>query len=262
MARSAGSFIDFLLHSGNRYRIHSPFLYSFIHEVVRKDNAVEGGERIETIRKECLKSRETIRKTDFGKSVQGKPVVTYDITIKKIAAASLTSPRHARRLNRLAHYLKAENILEIGTSLGITTAYLALSNPGSRVITLEGCPELSRIARGHFSRLGLENAAVIEGRFEDTLGEALKKLGKVDLVYIDGNHRKESLLDYFECCVNYVHNNSVIVCDDIHASEGMKEAWEQIIQRPEVMVSLDFFYSGWIFFRKESSRQHFRLRYI
>lgn len=261
-ARSAGRFIDFLLHSGNRHRIHSPFLYSFIHEVVRKDKAVEGGERIELIRKECLKSRETIRKTDYGKNGQGQQGVTYDIKIKEIASSSLTSPRHARRLNCLAGYLKAGNILEIGTSLGITTAYLALSNAGSRVITLEGCPELSRIARGHFSRLGLENAEVLEGRFEDTLEEALKKLGKADLVYIDGNHRKEALLDYFGTCMNYIHNNSVIVCDDIHSSEGMEEAWQEIIKRPEVTVSLDFFYSGWVFFRKESSRQHFRLRYV
>ena len=102
----------------------------------------------------------------------------------------------------------------------------------------------------------------MEGRFEDTLTVALKKLGSVDLVYIDGNHRKEALLDYFDRCLNYIHNNSVIVCDDIHASKGMEEAWNIIIQRPGVTVSLDFFYSGWVFFRKESSLQHFKLRYI
>jgi predicted O-methyltransferase YrrM len=261
-ARSAGRFLDFVLHSGNRYRIHSPFLYSLIGEVVRKDRPVDGGEMIEQIRKECLESKETIRKTDYGKSSLERSSVTYDISIKDIASASLTSPRHARRLSRLARYMKAERILEIGTSLGITSAYLALSSPGSRVITLEGCTELSRIARGYFSRLGLGNTELIEGRFEDTLGEALKKLGSADLVYIDGNHRKEALLDYFDRCVNYIHNNSVIVCDDIHASKEMEEAWELILQKPEVTVSLDFFYSGWVFFRKESSRQHFRLRYI
>ncbi len=261
-ARFAGRFAEFLLHSGNRHRIHSPFLYSLIAVVVRRDKPVEGGDRIEKIRKACLHSNETIQKTDYGTSGKGIQGATYDISIKEIASASLTPARMARRLNRLAVYMKAERILEIGTSLGITASYLAMSNPGARIITLEGCPSLSRIARGHFAQLGLANIELMEGRFEDTMEAALKSLGSTDLVYIDGNHRKEAFLEYFDLCLNYTGNNTVIVCDDIHASKGMEEAWEQVIQRAEVTVSLDFFYSGWVFFRKESSREHFRLRYI
>ena len=261
-ARFVGRFAEFLLHSGNRYRIHSPFLYALVNEVVRQDMPVEGGDRIELIRKECLQSKVIIRKTDYGTNGRSLQGATYDITIKKIASASLTQPKMARRLSRLARYIKAERILEIGTSLGITTAYLAMQNPAARIITLEGCPSLSRVARGNFSRLGLGNIELVEGRFEDTLDPALKSLGSADLVYIDGNHRKEAFLEYFNCCMNYNHNNTVIVCDDIHASKGMEEAWGQVIQRQEVKVSLDFFYNGWVFFRKESSREHFRLRYI
>jgi predicted O-methyltransferase YrrM len=258
----AGRFVAFLFHSGNRYRIHSPFLYSLINDVVRQDKPVDGGERIERIREECLRSREIIQKTDYGTNGKSLEGITYDITIRKIASASLTPSRIARRLSRLASYLKAQRILEIGASLGITTSHLAMSNPGARIITLEGCPSLSRIARDHFARLGLANIELMEGRFEDTLGAALQSLGNADMVYIDGNHRKEALLEYFDLCLNYIGNNTVIICDDIHASKGMEEAWSEIIKRKGVTVSLDFFHSGWVFFRKESSREHFRLRYI
>jgi predicted O-methyltransferase YrrM len=257
-----GRFIKFILHAGNRYHIHSPFLYSFVAEVLRNTKPVEAAAKIENLRKDCLNSHEIIQKTDFGQNKKKPGVIHYPVKVKEIAASSLSAPRQARRLFRLAKFTGAGRILEIGTSLGLTASYLALANPNGKVITLEGCPELSRKAREHFTLLGIDNAELLEGRFEDTLDKALEKLGTVDLVYIDGNHRKEALLNYFERCMNYVHNNSVIVCDDIHSSREMEQAWEEITGRKEVTVSLDLFFSGWVFFRKESSRQHFRLRYV
>jgi len=158
--------------------------------------------------------------------------------------------------------MKPGRILEIGTSLGITTSYLACANPESRIITLEGCPELSRKAREHFRKLGIKNAEVMEGRFEDTLSKALDMLGGVDFVFIDGNHRKEAVLDYYAKCLAFSNNDTIMVIDDIHSTAEMEQAWEQIRQMKDIRISLDFFFSGWLFFRKESSKQHFRLRYI
>lgn len=257
-----GRYVDFLLHSGNRYRIHSPFLYSLIREAVRVRKPVEGGEKIEQLRRECLKSKEIIIKTDYGKSGENKEGATYPVPLRRIVQTSVSSGRHASRLYRLVKFMKSKNILEIGTSLGLTTAYLALANPEARIITLEGCPELSRKAREHFSRLGIKNIELIEGRFEDTLSTALGLLGSVDLVFTDGNHRKEAMMAYYDKCYAYTSNDTVMVFDDIHSSAGMEQAWSLLKQKQEVRISLDFFCCGWIFFRKESSRQHFRLRYI
>jgi predicted O-methyltransferase YrrM len=261
-ARIAGRFADFLLHSGNRYRVHSPFLYEFIGNVIRSGKPVDEASKIEQLRKECKKSKEIIEKTDYGvggvNSI-GKP---YPVALRHLVATSLTSPRQARRLYRLTKYMKPGRILEIGTSLGITTSYLACANPESRIITLEGCPELSRKAREHFRKLGIKNAEVMEGRFEDTLSKALDMLGGIDFVFIDGNHRKEAVLDYYAKCLAFSNNDTIMVIDDIHSTAEMEQAWEQIRQMKDIRISLDFFFSGWIFFRKESSKQHFRLRYI
>jgi predicted O-methyltransferase YrrM len=258
----AGRFVDFLLHSGNRYRLHSPFLYSLAGEVIRGDKLADGVEEIEMIRQELKKSKEIINKTDYGEGGKNNHSITYPAALQHIVMTSLTSPRHARRLYRLARFTKAGRIIEIGTSLGITTAYLALANPDARIITLEGCPELSHKARELFNRLGLKNIELMEGRFEDTLSSALNQLGSIDLVYIDGNHRKEAMLDYYEKCLAHSGNETVMVFDDIRASAGMEQAWEQVRKKPEVTISLDLFFTGWIFLRKESSKQHFRLRYI
>lgn len=257
-----GRLIDFLLHSGNRYRVHSPFLFTLINEVIRSNKPAGDFGRIEQIRLDCLKSNDIIQKTDYGKSGKNIPARIYPIAMRTIARTSLTSPRYARRLFRLARFMKAGNILEIGTSLGITTAYLAIAMPGVRVITLEGCPELSRKAKEHFDRLGIKNIELIEGRFEEKLPEALDRLGIVDLVYIDGNHHKVAMMDYYKQCYDHSRNETMIIIDDIRSSPGMEEAWNIICQKEEVRVSMDLFSTGWIIFRKESSKQHFRLRYI
>jgi predicted O-methyltransferase YrrM len=261
--RLAGQFIRFLWLSGNRYSIHSPFLYDLVGEVLRSNNKeIPCRKEIEELRKQCLKSRQVIMKTDFGKGSREKTGSRYPVTLRTITRLSVTPARHARRLHRLALKIKAENILEIGTSIGLTTAYLACANQGSRIITLEGCPSLGGKAREHFDRLGVRNAEIIEGKFEDTLPVALTRLKRVDLVYIDGNHRKDAMLDYYEKCRAYAGNDTVFVFDDIHASGEMEQAWDIITKKEEVKISLDLFFSGWIFFRRESSRQHFRLRYI
>ena len=260
--RSLQRLLYFLLYSGNHHRIHSPFLYAFIGDVIRKDRAVEGGDKIEQIRHECFKSSEIVNKTDYGTGGKNPRGMNYPVALSQIAKTSLTSPRYARRLYHLVINMKASTMLEIGSSLGFTTAYLALANPNARIITLEGCPELCRKAREHYNRIGISNIEVMEGRFEETLPVALEKLGTVDLIYLDGNHHKESMLKYYEQCQTHINTKTVMVLDDIHASKGMEEAWDLIRARQEVRISLDLFYTGWLFYRKESSRQHFRLRYL
>lgn len=260
--KSACRFFQFLFNSGTRYQIHSPFLYDFIGKVIRPCKRIDEGKNIEAIRKELLKNVNIILKTDFGAASGNDAKKVYPITIKRIAATSLASRRNAARLFRLIRHIHAGNILEIGTSLGITTCYLALANPKAKIITLEGCPESCKIAWSNFDRLGIKNIDLIEGRFEDTLVKALDQLGQVDLVFIDGNHRKDAVLDYFSKCLDYAHNDTVFIIDDIHLTEDMEEAWKKVSRHEKVKVSIDLYFNGWIFFRKESSVQHFRLRYF
>lgn len=223
---------------------------------------VKGTAEIETIRKECISSHEVILKTDFGNGAGSEDQSVYAVPLNKLARRSLTSARHARRLSRAARFMNSERILELGTSLGITTAYLSISHPNAKVTSLEGCPELCKIARAHLLRLGITNAEIMEGRFEETLGPCIQNTGKLDFVFIDGNHRKEAMLAYFNQCLPYMNHNSLMIFDDIYLNPETEAAWEMIRQHPSVRISLDLFFSGWLFFRQESSKEHFRLRYI
>ena len=254
--------MDFILHSGTRYRIHSPFIYSFMEQVVLNKETSSTILSIEKLRKDMLQDRRIILKTDLGAGAENAAAATYSVYLRDIARTSSTRRRHALRLHHLACHTKALSILELGTSLGMTTAYLAASNDNSRVISLEGCPELSGIARTNLSRLGIGNVEILQGEFMQTLPAALAKLGRVDLVYIDGDHRKDSVIRNYDSILPYLHNDSVVIIDDIHMNPGMNRAWEHIRLKDEVRISLDFFFSGWLFFRRECSKEHFRLRYL
>jgi predicted O-methyltransferase YrrM len=106
----------------------------------------------------------------------------------------------------------------------------------------------------------VKNIEVITGPFDDTLAGALQQIGKVDLVFFDGNHRKEPTLHYFKACLQHADENTVFIFDDIHWSPDMQDAWEEIGRHESVTSTADLFFFGLVFFRKELSKQHFSLR--
>ena len=179
--------------------------------------------------------------------------------ISKIAKNAGISKKRAQLLGRFASYFDAENILEIGTSLGIATASLSLANPEAKITTLEGCQNTAEIAKDSFKKFQLNNVTVVIGNFSNTLRESLDK-NSYDLIFFDGNHQKEATIHYFEQCLQHMHNDSVFIFDDIYWSKGMQQAWQHIKEHPKVTISIDTFNWGMVFFRKEQKKQHFTIR--
>src|SRR5262249_27487483 len=106
------------------------------------------------------------------------------------------------------------------------------------------------------------NIQVITGNFDDTLTGMLQQLPMVDLAFLDGNHRLEPTLRYFEQVVSKVHEASVIILDDIHWSEEMEQAWKKIQQHPAVTCTIDLFFIGLVFFKEDiKTTQHFTIRF-
>ncbi len=231
-------------------------------------------------RKDLLKNHKIIKVTDFG---AGSRVFTSNERKISAIAKNVGIPKkRARFLFRLVNYLECKNNLELGTSLGIGAAALA-ANKKSSLISIEGCPQTANIARQHLRKYGLSNVELKVGEFEEILSkfvvspknkkEVSGNLGKskpqttnnkqqtaFDLIYFDGHHTKEATLKYFHQLLPTAHNNSVFVLDDIHWSPGMEAAWEEIKGHPEVKVTIDTFFLGLVFFRKEQEKQHFRIR--
>ncbi len=256
------SLLTYLLISRHKrgHGIHSPYVYEFITEVLQSRAVPPELERIEKIRTSLRKSDEFIRVDDFGSGGQGD--VQKRKAVSRIAVTASTRCKYGRLLYRISRYYKPKKILELGTSLGFGSMYLGMANPHSEIITVDGCDACSAIAAGNFRKLGLDNIRIRNGTFDNILAELLKELHWIDLVYFDGDHRKDRLLHYFEIALLYIRNESIFIVDDIHWSAEMEEAWEQIKKHPKVKVTVDLFQMGIVFFRKELQKQNFLVRFL
>ena len=253
------SYISFLIASTNQHGIHSPFVYDLVTKCFNSDNKklTQQFNQIQKYQQSLLDNEQTINVTDFGAGSR-----VFNSNTRKISAIAKNagiSNKRAKLLIKIIRYFNPENILEIGTSLGIGTACLSLGNPSSKITTLEGCPKTAKIAKEYFKKFKLNNINLEIGDFKSTLPKTLKNK-KYDLIYFDGNHQKDATIHYFEQCLTTSHNDSVFIFDDIHWSKGMEEAWNYIRNHNKVTVSIDTFQWGIVFFRKEQPKEHFIIR--
>ena len=252
---------DYLLHrfkAKTRHGVHSPFVYRLIDKVIYDFQPKKVYAGIEALRKQLLNDKRSIQVIDLGAGSK----VNNDQTkkIRDIARNALKPRRLAQLLYRLAADLKPLNIIELGTCLGITTVYLQNASPKAKVYSLEGSPETAAVALETFQKAGLTNIAEITGNFDDTLPGVIKELDQLDFVFVDGNHQRDATIKYFEWCLPKVHEDTMLIFDDIYWSEGMKEAWSVIKAHPRVTVTVDLFWIGLVFFKKGQAKEDFLVK--
>jgi predicted O-methyltransferase YrrM len=255
---------SFIKHYWSATRIdvlHSPFVFDLYNNCVKKTSDPDF-EKIENLRIQLKHDQRVISQEDLGAgSAQQK---TKQETVAYFARRHAKPARIAQIIYQLVKHYRFTKIIELGTSLGISACYEASAiDEGMPVkfTTIEGAPAIATIAAENFRQLHLDKKILQRtGNFDDVLPEVLKDYNELDMAFIDGNHRYEPTLKYFEQLLPYMLNNSVLIFDDIYWSKGMTEAWEKIKQHPEVTVTVDLFFIGLVFFRKEQAREHFKLR--
>lgn len=239
-------FIGFLLHAKRPEQVHSPFLFNLLPFIHDKSRHYYVYDVIEHERVQLLKNHDAVEEVDFGagSKVDGRR------SIRDIAKTSLSSPVKCQTIFRLIVHQQPQIILELGTALGIMSAYLASAH-SAQVHTMEGNPALSSIAQGIASRLELKNVIAYQGRFQDTLPKFLAYHKSLDFVLIDGDHRGSALKTYLNMIKPHLSKNAIVMIDDIRWSADMFDVWKQIIQDPQVTCSLDYFTFGLLFFRTD-----------
>ena len=249
-------YIKFLWHSKNEHAVHSPFIFDLITKCFYHRTFYPEYNQLQSYRKSLLSDSQIIEIKDFGSG--SKVFSSNKRQIKDIAKTSGTSHKRSKLLFRLMTYLNVQNALEFGTSLGIGTYSMALGNQNASIRSIEGCPEISRFTSDKFEQLNINNVQVVNKVFSSALQDF--KQNQFDLVFIDGHHDKEATIQYFQQLLLNAHNDSVFIFDDIHWSKGMTEAWDSIKNHPEVTVTIDTFFWGFVFFRTEQAKEHFTIR--
>lgn len=246
--------------NGKGHGIHSPFVFDFIINVLQDKKKYDCYNTIETGRQKLLKQSAAIEVEDLG---AGSGLIkTNKRVVADMARSSLKPAKYAQLLYRMVKHYQPQAIIELGTSFGITTSYLASGNADAKVCTIEGAPSIADIARKTFTRLELQNIELIEGDFDNTLTAVLARTGKIDFAFVDGNHKKTPTLEYFRQLVNLSTPSTILVFDDIHWSAEMEEAWAAIQQDPAITLSIDLFFIGIVFLNPDiNHKQHFTIRF-
>jgi predicted O-methyltransferase YrrM len=249
------SYLKFLRRSTNQHGVHSPFVYELVTECFYDKSHHPEYKLLKQHSKLLRNDHESIEVTDFGAGSR-----VFRSNKRKISAIAKTAGARRKRqqlLFRLVQFLKPTSILELGTSLGISTFAMALAAKDIKINTVEGCPQTANTAKKYLEKFQVENVDLQNTEFNTFLAD---DKSEYDFIYVDGNHNKVATLAIFERLSSKVHNNSIIIFDDIYWSREMTEAWNEIVARPEVTVSIDTFQWGLVFFRKEQVKEHFIIR--
>lgn len=258
MIYSLFKYLKYLYYSKNILRIHSPFCYDFYKKILKKESNKKL-KQIELLRNYYLHENFLIKNEDYGAgSNKNKKNISTKYLIKNVSSTK----KYGKLLHHLVVHFKPKNILELGTNIGIGTAYLGLNNQHEKIVTIEGNKEMSSLAEKTLKKFTFKNITFINGKFDDCLEDIFKTNKPFDLIYIDGNHTKKATLGYFNTIKEYTNKDSVVIFDDIYWSKDMTSAWEEIIKDKKVSLSIDLFKYGIIFFREENfEKEHYILWY-
>lgn len=236
------------IRSRKGYGIHSPFAYDFIRDIINPEKS------------SYFYCYDAIERLRYRLRLNNKRIILDNgdySTVKRVAKTSASPNRDGQLLFRTSLFMQSKAILELGTSLGLGTAYLSCANQAAKVISVDHNASVQNIAKENAKLLKLNNITFINGKFVDKLPSILKGIEKLDLMFCDGHHQGDATLDYFNLTKERSHAQSVFIFHDIHWSKDMYQAWLEIIKDPLVSLSIECYNCGFIFFNPELNKQHY-----
>ncbi|HVU93917.1 MAG TPA: class I SAM-dependent methyltransferase [Puia sp.] len=246
--------------NGRGHGTHSPFVFEFITKVLNDRQPCPAYDTVEQLRRQLLADSTLLEIKDMGAG-SAYTTDTHTRTIADIAKKAAKPPRLGKLLHRFARHYQPSTILELGTSMGLSTAYLATGAPNAAVYTIEGAPQVAAAAEHNLRSLHL-TPTVLTGSFDEQLPALLPRIPPVDLAFIDGNHRLEPTLRYFNRLLPHLSPTSALIFDDIHWSAEMEAAWTAIKADSRAMLTIDIFFLGFVIFREEFKvKQDFVIRF-
>lgn len=227
--------------STNEHGVHSPFVFDLVTNVVYNNKDYYCYKTIEAQRKILLDST----------------AVAGSLRVGELAKKMLDE-KYSKLLFRLVNYFQPNSIVLITDELGIDTAYVASVSERLKVFSFQGDKELQKITASNLKQLKLKNVTSLE---EPSIGlpNMLKQLDILDFVVIHQKTKEEVLSVFYQCLEN-ANKSTVFVISNVGLPE-ISGAWEEIKNNNQVTVTIDLFYMGIVFLRKEQVKEHFLIRY-
>jgi predicted O-methyltransferase YrrM len=183
------------------------------------------------------------------------------MTVAGMVKREAIRPKYGTLLFRLANYFKPQNILQIGSSPGLSTLYLTSYTAGLKCISLERVPEFASVAGQVYSRAARTSIDLRVGDYGELLPGILREMGTVDFLFLNCRRGQEDARGLFTACLPCLKEDSVVVCEGIRSDKSMRRFWKDVCAHPEVTVALDLFSIGIILFRKKLHKKKYIVFY-
>ena len=252
-------YLNYYLRAGSAHGVHSPYVYHLITEIIYNNSVYYCYRPVEGLRLSLLNDDTFLKVEDHGagsKSMKGN-----QRKISSICRHSVKSSKYAQLIFRLALHQRSKRILELGTSLGLTTLYLSYACPDASITTIEGSDNIAGVADSIFKKMKRRNIELIRSKFKEALPELFGRGENFDLFFIDGHHEEEACIYYFEELIQVASEDALFIIDDINWSKGMRRAWEKIKDRPDVSLTIDLFELGLVYIKPRNQKEHFMVRF-
>jgi len=255
------NYINYFIKSSfrNGHGIHSPFVYDFVANVLFDKKYYPEYNFFKNVRNELKDSDICLEVKEIGAGSKKMHRKTQQVS--EMVKISSVNKKYGRLLFRLARYYKPASVLELGTSIGLSTIYLSKGCDTSKVYTIEGNKSLCDFAKTLFIKNDLYNIEVLEGLFDEKLKKVVPLLTSFPLIFIDGNHSFQPTFDYF----TYLSDNLdeyILIFDDISWSRDMRKAWGEIVFQSKGDVTIDLFRMGIIIRKKEVTPGFYRIKFL
>jgi len=256
MLFEAGAWLRHQFRAKGMRSVHSPWLYQ-LYESLRNPDALKDSAITKIA---FLHGQLRVDNTPLIFDEIGSREGLIKSTVSSVYKRTASSVRDAEMIAELASQFNGKTILEMGTAFGTTSLAMHFAARKSRIITLEGVPEIADIAQENFNKYEANNVALKIGRFADTLPQVISDEKELALVFIDGHHSRKPTIEYLEMIVPALSEKAIVVLDDIYYSRDMRQCWSELQQHWAFQVKMDFFRFGLLIKNADLSRESFRLR--
>lgn len=256
--KTVPSFVEYFLKVVDQHSLQAPFAYKFYTQLIRAIKHSAGIGKIEEIRESMLKDQTVISGHDYG---AGSRIICKNKvkTVSSIAQTGISSKKDCIFLSEVANIIRPGTCIELGSSLGIATAYLSKVDSVQAIYSFEGNKMLATMTRDMLKQLNVGNTKIIHGNIDVELPRILDHIDHLDFALIDANHTEKALLSYYNMLCQKMSDDGIIIVDDIRWSIEMYFAWKKLVNMKEVMLSMEFLNKGLLFFKKGVCKQHYIL---
>jgi predicted O-methyltransferase YrrM len=257
MIRLVREYINYWIKGKNRHGVHSPFVFDFNDKCLRTAVPENVRSLYSDYYNQLRNSDQKIIVDDFG---AGSKKLGNKRKVQSIAKISGSSAKYANLIYKIVHYYQPGHILELGTSLGLSTLMMRLGNRYAEIDTIEGCRQTLEVTQQQFPTELKEKINFHRSTFDAYLTKT-NKPKTYDFIFVDGDHRGESVLKVLDLLNTFIHDETIILLDDIRWTEDMQSMWYALIASGNYHVSIDLFKMGIIVPRKHQATENFVIRY-